>query len=324
MPIPSRRLLPCALALTLAASARAQDAGGAKAPVSVRTSLDRTAVWVADRVTYGIDVTCARGVDILDDDLSKDKLRLEGLELLDARTSVEATPDGATTHHFRYTLTTYQVDRPALGVAPLSLRYFARRPGQRLEDAAPAGEVQVPGAVIAYRSMLPDAQESYDLRDTPGPAGRPRRFALAEPVGLGLVIAGIVPFAFVAAAAVRRRGQALTHRSAHRVREDEQVRLETLRAIDLSTTAGRREAYALMNDLVRQHLREACHVAGHSLTPAEVEPALAPRATAVPAASAAAVLAACELARYAPPDALPSAEECRAALERTAEILAAR
>ncbi|MGE5244663.1 MAG: hypothetical protein ACM3SQ_10595 [Betaproteobacteria bacterium] len=334
----AHRLLPFVLALalaSLAAPSRGQDrtsggtnapgrAADAKTPIVVRTSLDRTAVWVADHVTYGIDVACARGVDILDEDLAKDKLKLEGLDLLASATSVETATDGTTIHHFRYTLTTYQVDRPALTIAPLSLRYYVRRPGQRLEDAAPAGEVEVPAAVIAYRSMLPDAQDSYDLRDAPPPQVRPRRFALAQPVGLGLVIASIVPFGFVAAAAVRRRGLPAARRSARQVHEDEQATLEALRALDLTTAEGRRAAYSRMNELVRQHLREACDVAGQSLTPAEVEPALAARATSVPAGSVTALLAACELARYAPPDALPSADQCRTALDQTAEILAAR
>ncbi len=322
--------------LAAAPAARAQATGQKDAaprpgraeaapPVRIQTSLDRTAVWVADRVTYAIDVTCARGVDILDEDLSKDKLKLDGLDLLDSSASVEPESDGATTHHFRYALTTYHVDLPALKIAPLSLRYFVKRPGQRPEDATPAGEVEVPGAVIAYRSMLPDAQDAYDLRDTPRPAPRLRRFALARSVGLGLVIASIVPVGLVTAGAVRRRGRLSPRRSARQVRQDEQTTLEELRAMDLTTPQGRRDAYSRMNELVRQHLREACGIAGQSLTPAEVEPAIeAAATTGVPPGTVTTLLAACDLARYAPPDALPSLEQCRAALDQTGEILAAR
>jgi hypothetical protein len=294
------------------------------APVRVRTFLDRTAVWVADRLTYTVEIVCARGVDILDEDLAKDKLKLDGLDLLGSRTTIETAPDGTTTHRYTYVLTTYGVDRPALTIAPISVRYFVKRSGQRLEDAAPAGEVEVPAAVVAFRSMLPDAQESYELRDTPPPAARLRRFALARPVGLGLVIASIVPVAFVAAGAVRRRRGALAHRSAKQIRQDEQTTLEALRAIDLSTPDGRREAYTRMNEIVRAHLSDACGVAGQSLTPLEVEPALTTRATSVSAGTVTALLSACELARYAPETALPSADQCRAALDQTAEVLATR
>jgi len=332
------RLAAVVLAVGLARAAHAQGASPRPAPpppapagaaektppVTVRTSLDRTAVWVADHVTYTVDVACAPGVDILDEDLSKDKLKLDGLELLGSRTAVEAGPGGGTLHHFTYTLATYDVDVPELKIAPIDLRYFVKRPGQRIEDAAPAGEVQVPGAVVAYRSMLPDAQDDYDLRDSPPPAARLRRFALAGPVGLGLVIASMVPVGFVVAAGVRRRRQPSVRRSARQVRQEEQTTLEALRAIDLATVDGRREAYSRMNELVRAHLRDTCGVAGPSLTPLEVEPALAGRATAVPAGTVTALLAACELARYAPPAALPSIAQCRAAVDQTAEVLAAR
>jgi hypothetical protein len=306
------------------AAAAGQAAKPAEPPIQVRTSLDRTAMWVGDRVSYGVDVTCTKGVDILDDDLSKDKVKLDGLELLNTEASTESGPHDTTIHHFRYTVTTYHVDQPELKIAPLTLRYFVKRPGQRIEDAAPAGEVQVPGAVIAYRSMLPDAQENYPLRDMPHPQPRRRRFALAQSLGLGLVVASIVPFGFVAAGAVRRRAQAAPHRSAKQVRQEEQTSLEALRAMDLSTIDGRREAYSRMNDLVREHLRDVCGIAGQSLTPAEVEPALAARATAVPAGTVTTLLAACELARYAPAQALPSADQCRTAMDQAAEVLAAR
>jgi len=34
-------------------------------------------MWVADHVTYTIEITCRRGVDVLADDLSRDKLKTE-------------------------------------------------------------------------------------------------------------------------------------------------------------------------------------------------------------------------------------------------------
>jgi len=50
--------------------------------LDIRASLSQTALWVADRVTYTITIACNKGVDILADDLSKDKLRAEGVEIL--------------------------------------------------------------------------------------------------------------------------------------------------------------------------------------------------------------------------------------------------
>jgi hypothetical protein len=79
-----------------------------------------------------------------------------------------------------------------------------------------------------------------------------------------------------------------------------------------------------MDALVREHLRDASGVAGPSLTPGEVPAAFAGRSSRMPVDTVEAFLAECEAARYAPPDALPSAEACRAALARAEQILAVR
>src|SRR5919108_1005307 len=141
--------------------------------VKVRTALDRTAVWVADRVTYEVTLTCARGVDILVDDLSRDKLRVDGLDVVGSDSERTTSRDDETTYRFRYYLTTYRVDLPSLKIAPLAVRYYVKRPGLRLQDAAPAGEVTVPAATIAFRSMLPDEAVSDQLRDTRPAMPRP-------------------------------------------------------------------------------------------------------------------------------------------------------
>jgi len=126
--------------------------------VQARSTVDRTAIWVADRLTYTIDIVCDRGIDILLDDLAKEKLRVNGLEVLSSDSSATTDASEKTTHHLRYVMTTYRVDSPAVSIEPISVRYYTRRPGQRLQDMAPAGEVTVPGAVVAFRSTLPDSQ----------------------------------------------------------------------------------------------------------------------------------------------------------------------
>ena len=96
----------------------------------VRTSLDRTAVWVADRVTFRVDIICPRGIDILEDDLSKDKLKLEGLDLVGSESSRTTDTQETTTHTFTYALATYRVDTPALKIGAL-----VGSPGTELEFA---------------------------------------------------------------------------------------------------------------------------------------------------------------------------------------------
>jgi hypothetical protein len=307
------------------AQAPAQGAKPAARPVPVvRASVDRTAIWVGDRVTYTVEIASPRGYDVLEDDLSKDKLKLEGLDVVVTDTSRSEDPGGGATRRFRYVLSSYRVDTPSLTIAPLSVRYYATRAGQRLEDSAPAGSVEVPAAVVALRSTLPEQQRAFELRDDRPAADRPTMMAMAQPVGMGLVVVSVVPAVIWGAALAGRRRVRKPGRSARQVRRQERASLEAVKAMDLESPEARRDAYSQINAIVREHLQEAHGVAGPSLTPAEVAPALAGRSSRVPPESVASLLAACEAARYAPPSALPSATECRDALAQTEELLGAR
>jgi len=307
----------------LAASCAGSALHAQSRDVEVRTSLGKTAMWVADRVTYAITITCGKGVDILADDLSKDKLHVEGLEILGSDSDRTTGRDEKTIYTFRYHLTSYRVDLPELKIAPLTVRYYVRRPGQRIGDAAPAGEVQVPAAVIAFRSGLPDGQETYAIRD--GRDARPRRlrYAWLQPIALGLVLIAIVPAAVAVVAAVRRRRPREKPKSARQVRHDERASLDALQALDVSSAAGRRDAYSRLSALVRDHVRSATGVDAAALTPPEIEAAVVRRGGRVPMELVSSVLAACDQARYAPPDALPSSEACRAAIEQAAQVIQA-
>lgn len=292
--------------------------------VSVRAFVDRTAAFVGDRVTYTVELTCKRGVDILADDLSRDKLKLEGLDVLGSDTSRDSGRDETTTYQFRYYLTTYRVDVPALTIAPLTVRYYVRRPGQRIEDTSPTGEVHVPATSIAFRSLLPDDQDVVAIRDDRPAVPRRLRFALLQPIGLGLVIVSIVPALLAAAAVVRRRrahGEKSRRRLARTVRHDERGSLEAVRSIDVSTLEGRREVFTRLNTLVREHLRDVCGVAGLSLTPAEIAPAVSSHGAGVPIELVTSVLATCDRARYAPAHAAPSADACRQAIEQVEHVI---
>src|SRR5439155_26103911 len=118
------------------------------------------------------------GVEILLDDLAKEKLRVNGLDIVSSDSTMTRDASERTTYRLRYVLTTYRIDVPSLSIEPLSARYYERRPGQRLQDIAPAGEVRIPGATIAFRSTLPE-QPSYGLRDGRDPAPRQAWFARA-------------------------------------------------------------------------------------------------------------------------------------------------
>lgn len=292
--------------------------------VTVRASLDRTAVWVADRLTYTVQITCAPGIDVLDDDLSRDKLKLDGLEVAGTDTGRDAGPGGTTIRTFRYHLTTYKVDQRALKIGDISARYYRVRPGQGLEGGAPIGEARVPGTVVAFRSMLPEDQDTYPLRDDKPSGVRRQLLANLQPIGTGLVVASIVPALFWVVGLVQERRPRTPRRSVKQVQQEERTSLDAVRAIDVNSVDGRREAYTKISELVRDHLRDVVGIPGPSLTPSEIEPALASRSTRVSGETVTALLTECDAARYAPPDALPSADACRAAIDRAAQVLAVR
>src|SRR5262245_7076569 len=202
--------------------------GAAQPPdVQVRSSVDRTALWVGDRVTYTIELTCRRGVDLLADDASRDKLQLDGLEVVDATTERRSDRDGATAFHFRYILTTYRTDTPVLKIAPLTIRYAVRRAGQRMEDAAPAGHVQAPGATMALRSVVPEDVDPSGIRADPPPHTRPAQFRALQAIGIGLVVVSIVPALAAVASLARRTRLPRIRRSVRAVRQEERASLET-------------------------------------------------------------------------------------------------
>ena len=99
-------------------------------------------MFVGDRATYTIELTCAPGVEVLADDLSRDKLELEGLEAIESESQRQSGADGGSIFRSRYVLTTYRADGTSLRIAPITVRYGMRRAGQRVEEAAPAGEIQ--------------------------------------------------------------------------------------------------------------------------------------------------------------------------------------
>jgi hypothetical protein len=291
--------------------------------VTVRASLDRTALWVADRLTYTIEVTCRKGFDILEEDLGRDKLKLDGLDVLGSDSSTEVSADDTTVHRYQYYLTTYRVDVPTLKIAPIVVRYYVKRPGERLEDVAPAGEAEAPAAVVAFRSTLPDGQDSYDLRDRRPAAPRPPLFAMLQPVAIGLMAASIVPTAFWLLALAARRRTSTPRKSARQLVNEERARLEAARAIDIRTVDGRREAYTQLNGIVRDHVKDVCGIPAPSLTSAEIESVLSAHARRMPVEIVRSLLAQCETARYAPEHARPSEEACRAAFDETEQLLAA-
>lgn len=295
----------------------------AEPPVQVTSSVDRTAAWVADRVTYTIEIRCAPGVDVLLDDLAKEKLRVNGFEIVGNDSSATTDAADRTTHKLHYVLTTYRVDTPMLTIEPISARYYQRRPGQRLQDMAPAGEVQIPGAAVSFRSTIPENQPTYALRDGRDSGSRHVFFERADSIGVALVVVSLAPALFLGAVAIRRRAAGrVVRRTARQTRADHRAALERLRGLDVTTEEDRRRAYDAISSAVREHVASRAGVPASALTATEIEEALAHAKGRVSREEVSALIANCDEARYGPPQAIPSAQACRDALSTAEHVLA--
>jgi hypothetical protein len=318
-------VLTVAAAVAIGGNVAAAQAPATVAPPRVTSSVDRTAIWIADRVVFSVEIVCAPGVDILLDDVAKEKLRVNGLEVLSSDTSATTDADGRTTHTLRYALTTYRVDNASPSIESMSIRYYARRPGERLQDVAPAGDVQVPGARLAFRSTLPENQPELAIRD--GRTAPPRRtfFSRAAQIGLALVIVALAPAAALAVAAVRRRTAGKpARRSSRQAKQDQRAVLERLRALDVSSTDDRRRACDEIGTAIRGYVASHAHVPAAALTASEIDAALAARSGRIPRDTVVSLLTVVDEARYRPADAPLSAEACRDAIASAEHVLGGR
>jgi hypothetical protein len=288
--------------------------------IQVTTSIDRTAVWPGDRVTYVVEFHCAPNVDVLPDDLAQDKLKLEGLDAVNTESVRESSGNDRTTIRVRYRLASYDVTSPTLRIGNWAARYFVRRPGQRPEDAVPAGEVRIPGAVLAARSTLPEELQTLDLRTGRPFDPLPSRLRFARPVGIGLLILSAAPIGLWLAAFARKMRRPHQRRSTRASRDEIRGALEQLRSIDASAASERREAFARLDKILRGHLAQVGAIPALALTADEVSERFG-GSDRIAADQLTSVLADCESARYAPPDRVPSADRLRTAVETTEALV---
>lgn len=299
-------------------AAMAAPAQGGNKDVQIKAWTSRTAVWIGDQVELAIEATLAPTLDVLDEDLAKDKLKLEGVEVLSSSSESAPLEGGGTRRRFRYQLATYEVGAPTLTIGPQTIRYYVRRPGEPPETAKTAGEVQLPAIAIARRSTLPDDLPGIALRAAAAATGRPVWVRQARAIGIGLIVLAAAPLAVAIAGAVRRSRSSVKRPSARVVRSHGLAAIDELKAMDVATEAGRLEAYTRLERALRRHVAEARGIPAHALSAGEI----AARLGDAPAASTTAeLLTECERARYGPPDRLPPADRVRATLERAEEIL---
>ncbi len=316
-----RRLMMAALAASCAGGFAAAGVFAAQAPVQVHTALSRTAVWIGDHVTYTIEFECDGNFDVVDDDVSSQRVRVDGGEIVgfDSRTDER---DGKRLRRIQYTIATYSVTAAAVSIPALPVRYYARQTGGDTSRLAPAGTITVPAAVVGIRSSLPAPGASFAPR-IPGTLERaPAFFHYVQPIGL--IVMALVAIRVLLARAdlvqyvnvARSRWQARQRRRAH------SVSLDDLRTLDPGSDPEVAAAYGRLDEVVRAHLEHSTGVPARALTTEELRVALESTAPALPHADIESLLARCEDARYSAVP--PPRSQWPGALDDAAAILRAR
>jgi hypothetical protein len=300
---------------------RKTDAATARDYVVVKSYLDRSAIWIAERFAFIIEVECTHGTDILTDDLSRDRLQMDEVEILGVEQKRDDRGEGRTSYRFTYHLTTYSFEPPAKNIREMRLRYYVRRPGQRPEDVSAEGEIVVPGAQVYVRSLLPDDANFTKYRNERPTMARGAFFVNAGRIGLGLVIVSIVPAAFLVVAIQRRWRHRRRHLSARKLRHDERASLDDVRALEVGTEEGRKQVFDRLCALVRTHVSGAWDVNADGLSVAEITAALSDAGKADVSADVTSFLDTCEKARYGKAEDLPSREACLAAIDRAEQLI---
>ncbi len=306
----------------------------ATGPVAVRAWPSQTAVWVGDRLTYTIELACEPNVDVLQEDLSRDKLRLDGLEMLATSAETVPRPGGGTLQRTSYELASYRVDTSAVSIGELTVRYYFRRGDMRPEDIRPAGEVRVAAVTIALRSTIPDEGVAPAVRDARAAEARARWTGWLTLGGLALLVLAAAPVAWWIVDRARRRRPARPRDSARKRRAEHRAAIDEIRALDPSSVAELRDAYTRLDALLRDHLRRAYGISAHALTPGEMEAALTGRDGQAAADVGRAfrladdalqtcpdLLRECERARYAPAGEVPGRDAWRRAIERAGDLI---
>ena len=300
------------------------DATGAtpiyRSPLIIRSSVDRTAAWVGDPVTYTIEVVCSPGYDINEDDLARDRLPLEGLEVRAADTARQARDDGTVRHLARFQLASYTPERERLRIGPMSIPYYRRQADGRTVDRLPVGSVEVRAEDIALRSTLPNPGETV-IRTPTSPQLLPRFVRLLYPFGIALAVLPVVTIVGALAARARRWSSVEAGGPEPQGPTDYRLALDEIRqAHDQGDSEAVRQAFTRLDRLLREFLADG-GMEAKSLTPDELESRAGAAGNMTPQRGVAGVLRECERARYAGPNQPPSRDRLERALDDAATVV---
>jgi hypothetical protein len=309
-----RALLVVVLLLVAPGDAASDD-------IAVHTSVSRTALWVGSLATYTVTLTCRSGVDVLQEDLGADKLPLTGLQVASHSVDRNVLSDGRVRYVVAYQLRTFEPGTDALGVGDWTVRYVAGTPAPGA--SAPAQELRIPGAAIAWRSALPAALTTLEVRDARAPQPPPAWWQYAGSAGVALltVAAGVFGWMVMTRVAAGRAPKPRRHGGKESARDFDST-LSALRQASVANPGERKAAYATLEAAVRRRAGDLGGLPGAALTASEFQARFPAQPSILMSEELGHVLMTCERARYQPIDRLPGVQDFQATLDAAERVFA--
>jgi hypothetical protein len=295
------------------------QAGAEQSDIIVRSWVDKTALFPGDRLTYYIEILCSNNVDILMDDLGENELVLSGLELITSNIK-QTTNSTGTQYLASYSLITYETGSADLKIDELRLRYYYKRPGQRIEDVASVGEVVVPVTTLALRSTLPAELSSLALRDMSPAQFISSWLGIVGTVGLLLIFLTGIPAGLYFTNRSREQKPDTQHQHDEIVQVTS-TELEKIKKYDLQDTQQRRECFDQLENVLKEYIEKTTGIMAIALTANELSTCLLNNNINLNVDELGLVLQDCEQARYGKHENMPEADRIEVGISFAESLL---
>jgi acyl-CoA synthetase (AMP-forming)/AMP-acid ligase II len=207
----------------------------------------------------------------------------------------------------------------ALDIKDWTVRYGSSGPAGQTTAAR---ELAVPGMPLAWRSALPGAIATLDLRSNAVAPAAPGWWGATRSASLALLAVSALLFASAIVRRVAAGGRLRVRRRVKRASAREvQAAFAGIREADVTNPARRLAAYDDLEATVRRMVAGLTTAPAAALTPGELRARLTNAATNVDVDDIARVLEECERARYQPIERLPGTSDFNAASEAAERAL---
>jgi hypothetical protein len=299
----------------------AQDtAGEDSSRIQISNHVSKTALFPGDQISYVIEINCGPEVGILLEDLDEGELDLTGMQI-DASDSSVVSDDHGTSYKITYALSTYETGAASLKIGDLRVRYYFKRPGQRIEDVATVGEVTIPGIILSLRSTLPADLEGIQLRDIYSNTGQPSWLNWAGTLAIILILLSALPVGTTVLTYWQKKKLESNANEDEKPRSEITSQFDEIRNIDVNDLTRRREAYQQLENIIRDFLGRVVGHSARASTASDLTYQTKILNLNLPVEELAGVLSDCEYARYGRDENIPEIDAFTRGIQITEKLV---